>query len=221
MTSIRRAYLRAATSTLTLLRDPAIAEAWAGPSALVDFTVGGLAGHLAGQVLMVGPLLRDAPTANDADKDADEYPLVPLLEHYARAQWVHADLDDEVNVNIRRRGEHVAADGADALIAQVERALAELPEALETVTLDQQVRPASMSWRLRLDDYLTARMMEIAVHSDDLAFSVGIATPVLPPAVIEPVLALLSDLAVRRHGPTAMLRALSRAERAPRSIAAF
>jgi hypothetical protein len=83
------------------------------------------------------------------------------------------------------------------------------------------VRPSWVSWTLALDDFLITRMMEIAVHSDDLALSVGVVTPALPSAVLDPVLSLLSGLAVRRHGPTAVLRALSRSERAPATIAAF
>ncbi|MGH3387023.1 MAG: maleylpyruvate isomerase N-terminal domain-containing protein, partial [Nocardioidaceae bacterium] len=67
----------------------------------------------------------------------------------------------------------------------------------------------------------TTRMMEIAVHSDDLAASVDVATPDLPAEVVDTVVDLLSRLAVRRHGPTAVLRALTRAERAPAGIAAF
>jgi hypothetical protein len=59
------------------------------------------------------------------------------------------------------------------------------------------------------------------VHADDLAVSVGMATPALPAAVLDPVFELLTRLAVRRHGPTAVLRALSRAERAPDTISAF
>jgi hypothetical protein len=76
-------------------------------------------------------------------------------------------------------------------------------------------------WSLSLPDFLLTRMMEIAVHSDDLAVSVDVATPALSDDALRPVLGLLSDLAVRRHGAAAVLRALSRAERAPASIAAF
>jgi hypothetical protein len=63
--------------------------------------------------------------------------------------------------------------------------------------------------------------MEIAVHSDDLACSVQIDPPALPREVTEPVIDLLSRLSVRRYGATAVLRALSRAERAPPTISAF
>jgi hypothetical protein len=72
-----------------------------------------------------------------------------------------------------------------------------------------------------VNDLLTTRMMEIAVHSDDLAVSVGVPTPELPVRVLHPVYDLLFLLALRRHGHTAVLRALSRAERAPASIAAI
>jgi hypothetical protein len=37
--------------------------------------------------------------------------------------------------------------------------------------------------------------------------------------VLDPVFGLLTGLAVREHGSVAVLRALSRAERAPRTIA--
>ena len=69
--------------------------------------------------------------------------------------------------------------------------------------------------------YNAIRMMEIAVHADDLAVSVGLATPALPDAVLDPVFALLTRLSIRRHGTVALLRALSRAERAPASVTAF
>ncbi|MFC7483163.1 hypothetical protein ACFQX7_28525 [Luedemannella flava] len=59
------------------------------------------------------------------------------------------------------------------------------------------------------------------MHNDDLAVSVGIDAPAQPDEVLEPVFALLTKLAVKQHGATAVLRALSRAERAPATIAAI
>jgi hypothetical protein len=67
---------------------------------------------------------------------------------------------------------------------------------------------------------LRTRMMEIAVHGDDLACSAGLdAQP--PEAAAAVAIELLTALAVRKHGAAALLRALSRAERAPASIAAI
>jgi hypothetical protein len=78
-----------------------------------------------------------------------------------------------------------------------------------------------VGWALTLDDFLTTRTMELAVHMDDLAVSVGLAAPGLPDDAFDPVLMLLSRLAARRHGQAALLRALARAERAPAAINAI
>jgi hypothetical protein len=211
VTPHRDAFLVAAESAATLVADPAVVAAWAAPSALEGFTVGGLAAHLALQVLFVPKTLADPPP--------DE--VVTLEGHYTRAAWVGADLDDEVNVQIRRGGEQSAADGPSAVAAQITGAVEELRTLLAEAPADRLVHPPAGPWALLLDDFLTTRMMEIAVHSDDLACSVGIATPDLPREVLDPVLLLLSRLAVRRHGQAAVLRGLTRAERAPASIVAF
>ncbi|MFJ7947944.1 hypothetical protein ACIQ6K_30495 [Streptomyces sp. NPDC096354] len=65
------------------------------------------------------------------------------------------------------------------------------------------------------------RTMELAVHMDDLAVGVGIATPELSTTAFDPVLTLLAGLAARRHGQAAPLRAPARAERAPSAINAL
>jgi hypothetical protein len=55
----------------------------------------------------------------------------------------------------------------------------------------------------------------------DLAASVGLPTPEFAGPAVETVIDVLSRLAVQRHGATAVVRALSRAERAPATIAAI
>ncbi|GAA2787075.1 maleylpyruvate isomerase N-terminal domain-containing protein [Saccharopolyspora taberi] len=208
MTAIRDAYLEAAQSAVALLRDPAVAAAWDRPSALAEFSVHGLAGHLGSQVLYVSGLLEtEAP---------DAAPL-SVLEFYARAEAFHGGVDAEINVRIRQGGEAAAADGANALADEVQQAVVRQRAALSAEPDDRVI---SFTQRpLLLNDFLLTRMMEVVVHSDDLALSAGIGTPVFPPQVFEPVAGLLSRLAVVRHGQTAVLRALSRSERAPATIA--
>ena len=208
---MRNEFLAVARSALALVRDPAVAAAWAEPSALPEFSVGGLAGHLAYQVLSL-PAALAAPVPTE--------PVVPVLEHYARVTWIGAELDAEINVRIRDGGESLAANGPAALTAELESAIEALARLLAEV--DRPVRiPLWGPWSLSLDDMLLTRLMELAVHSDDLAVSVGVPTPELPPVAVAAVVDLLSRLAVRRHGPVAVLRGLSRAERAPTTIAAF
>ncbi|MFG3704069.1 maleylpyruvate isomerase N-terminal domain-containing protein [Micromonospora sp. NPDC047670] len=212
MSSIRTAYLTAARSALDLLADPAVAARWDEPSALPEFGVGGLAGHLASQLFQVATVLAEPVPAGEP---------VGLLDHYAPARWIGTAPDDEVNVGIRRAGEAVAADGPAALVDRATATLGELAAALSAQPADRVVHLARGPWSLTLDDYLTTRLMEIAVHSDDLAVSVGVPTPELPAEVLDPVLSLLARLAVRRHGQPAVLRALTRAERAPADVTAF
>jgi uncharacterized protein (TIGR03083 family) len=212
MTGIKGDFLSTARSAVNLLREPAVAAAWSRPSALQEFSVSGLAGHLAYQILAASQAL-SGPVPQEQ--------TISLLEHYNRAKWIGVGIDDEFNVGIRTGGERVAAEGPEALVALADSTVKELADALAS-TPDRPVRiPLWGPWSLTLDDMLITRMMELAVHSDDLAVSVGIATPVLPQSAVETVIDLLSRLAVRRHGATGVLRALSRAERAPESIAAF
>jgi hypothetical protein len=111
--------------------------------------------------------------------------------------------------------------GVDQIGREVRDAIDRLRDRLDAEPVGRTVSPPAGPWALTLDDFLITRMMEIAVHSDDLACSVGVDTPELPDAVLGPVFDLLTALSVRRHGPTALLRALSRAERAPATVAAF
>jgi hypothetical protein len=76
-------------------------------------------------------------------------------------------------------------------------------------------------WALTVHDWLVTREMEIVVHADDLAASVDLPTPEFPDAVLIPVLDLLTRVAIRRHGQAALVRALSRPQRAPASVSAF
>ncbi|MEV5750237.1 maleylpyruvate isomerase N-terminal domain-containing protein [Actinoallomurus sp. NPDC052308] len=212
MTGTTDDFLAVARSAAALLRDPAVAARWSEPSALPEFGVSGLAGHLAYQVLAIPQVLA---------QPVPQEPCVPLLEHYARVDWTDAGLDAEINVRIRRGGEEKAAGGPQALAAEVDAAIERLTGDLAAAP-DRPVRlPFWGPWSSTLDDLLVSRMMELAVHSDDLAVSVGIPTPALPQSAVETVVDLLTRLAVRRHGPTGVLRALSRAERAPATIAAF
>jgi hypothetical protein len=212
MSATRQAYEQAAASAAALLADPAVAAAWERPSALPEFGVAGLAGHLAAQVLHVPAVL-----AGQAPPDSP----ITLADHYGRVAWIGSGVDADINVEIRRGGERVAVDGPAALAARVAEAVRSLPDLLAGEPVERVVHLPWTGWALLLDDFLVTRAMEIAVHADDLAVSVGIETPDLPEPAFGLALDLLSRLAARRHGQAAVLRALSRAERAPASITAF
>ena len=206
------AYPEAAGQAVVLLGAPEVADAWEEPSALAEMTVGALAGHLAYQIFSVGTAL---------EEPASDVAPIPLLEHYARAAWLGAPLDSEVNVGIRTRGASIASGGPESLSERASNAVADQRTKLAGLSGDLAVFMPQTGWALNLTDFLTTRMLELAVHLDDLAVSVGIATPELPDAAFDPVLIVLARLAARRHGQSALLRALARAERAPAAINAI
>ncbi len=212
MNDNRRAFLAAAGTAVALLGRQEVAANWGRPSALAEWSVGGVAAHLANQIHSTRAAL-ESPSGDG--------PLVHVSDHYARAQWPKEDVHGEVNSSIRASADQIAADGPAELVRRTTAALGQVADLLEQTEPDQPIFIAWQGWSLPLWEFLITRMMEIAVHSDDLAASVGVDAPVLPAEVLEPVLTLLTDLAVKRHGQAAVLRALTRRERAPESITAF
>jgi hypothetical protein len=208
----RASFLAAAGIAADLLRRPEVAERWRDESACAGMSVGGLAFHLASQVTNTVRLVGAAAP--------DDVPI-PLLEHYARAAWVHSGLDEEVNVGIREGSDADAAAGPEALGALLDEQLGRLPDVLTEAQPGASVMIPWQGWSLTVHDWLVTREMEIVVHSDDLAASIGVPPPEFPESVVTPVLALLTAIAVRRHGQAAVVRALSRPQRAPSSVSAF
>ncbi|MEO3744289.1 maleylpyruvate isomerase N-terminal domain-containing protein [Plantactinospora sp. B5E13] len=207
---IRDAFLAAAETAAPMFREPALTQRWSAPSALADFTTGGLARHLANQITHTVDLLA-APPGDSA---------IPILAHYTGNAWVTSGVDSPENVDIRTRGERAAATTTPGELADtVDTALAELRR---TVPAQPAARIVDFGrWGLRVDDFLLTRVMELVVHADDLAVSLDLPTPPMPAAATEATIQLLAQVATWRHGPLAVVRTLSRRERAPDSISAF
>ncbi len=177
-------------------------------------SVGGLTRHLGDQAVNVVLLLLRAD-----DPIPPGVETIAVLEHYARAAWLREDLDGEANRSIRESADGQASTGPAAAVA----ALAAARVDLETVLADAP--PTTyipwQGWALATDDFLVTRLMEMVVHADDLAVSVEVDPPRFEESVLDPVLRLLTGIAVRRHGQDALVRVLSRPDRAPREVSAF
>lgn len=122
---------------------------------------------------------------------------------------------------VRRSGEAAAACGAVELARRTGTAIAQLHCRLPAEQDDRLVQVPGAPWLLTLRDFLLTRLVEVVVHTDDLAVSAGVPGPQLPPQATDAVLTLLTRLAARRHGPAAVLNTLTRAERAPAMITAI
>jgi hypothetical protein len=208
--SQRQAFAEAVRVATDLVLRPEVQTAWGDESACADMSVGALARHVVSQWFNAERLLRAAPGSDP----------IPVADHYARAAWVSASHDDEANADIRRGSEELAAEGPDGMRALVTSLAPELDDVLRSDREGPVLIPWQ-GWSLCEGDFLLTRMMEIVVHSDDLAASVGVPTPEFPDDVLMPVLGLLTEVAVTRHGQAAVVRALSRPQRAPASISAF
>jgi hypothetical protein len=206
------AFLAAAERSWDLAGSRQVAAAWDDESSCAGMTVGGLTHHLLRQPVHVAEGLRSPPHVD---------PPIPLLSHYDSAAWVRAAAEDDVNVAIREGGNEGARVGRDVVLEHARVAIDALPDLLAEAREPDTIHIPWQGWSLTTTDFLTTRMMELVVHGDDLASSVGLDTPTYPQAVIEPVLALLTGVSARRHGQAALVRALARPQRAPGSVSAF
>lgn len=200
--SVRATFLAAGRVAADLIARPEVGSAWDSPSALPEFTVRGLAGHLLRATGSVEAYLDRPPPSGDA---------VTAAEYYVRAVE-EPDVHSEIHRAIRQRGEDEAAGGYEAVRIRSFELLERLSARLEAEPADRAVR-AYKDLVLVLDDYLVTRLIELSVHVDDLAVSVGLTTPELPREATRLSIAALVEAARLKHGDLAVLRALARRER--------
>ena len=185
-----------------MIANPAVVAAWDGPSALRKFTVSGLCGHLARATLAVDEYLDLPEPAGPAVATAADYFAALPLD----------DIDSDLNAGIRRRGDAAAAAGHSAIITKLQQAQRRLGTRLQSEPPGRMMRVFGEQ-AMRLDDYLATRLVELALHVDDVCVSVGIDTPPVPGAGT--AITTLVEVARKRSGDIAVLRALGRRERDP------
>ena len=205
------AVVHAVDQLVELVGAPEVAASWESGSALPGMTVGGLVRHLVSQPECAVEFLRaDAPAGAEA---------VSLMAYFKDVDWLHAPVDGPENTSIRDEFNAMAAGGQPHSLAILEESRGELAAAIAAAG------PATyVPWQdlaLQLDDFLVCRLLEIVVHADDLAASIGRQTPDFADEVLDPVVSLLAALSVRRHGQGSVVRNLARSERAEGSVSAF
>lgn len=204
------AFVSAAAISLQLIRRPEVAGRWSKPSVLPKMSVGALACHLGRQAVRAAELL---PVATNVP------PLDSADAHYNSAAWVTSTSPDDPP-NDRGTDDADAALGIAALEHRATDALDTVRGILAAGEARDVVLIPWQGWSLRRDDFLLTRLLEILVHSDDLALSIDVSPPSFPDDALTPVLDLLTRLAVGRHGQSAVIGTLTRQERS-RNISAF
>jgi uncharacterized protein (TIGR03083 family) len=206
--SVGAAFASAARAAADALALPVVADRWDAPSALTGMTVGALAAHLdAGNRRFEALLAAPEPT---------EGPALGIGAYYGinRIEGDATASDDPVHAWIRDDAAHQAEAGPVEVLAtfsaRIDRLLAIVPSMPAGRWLSCRVPGA----RARFDDYLATRVVELAVHTDDLLVSVGVPDRAPDSPVADVALAVAWELARARSGDLAVLRACFRGERA-------
>lgn len=195
-------FIATARVAADLLASPEVERSWNSPSALPELTVRGLAGHL---------LRATGSVAAYLDRPEPEGEPLSAAQYYVQAVG-EPDIHSDVHRAIRQRGEDEAAGGFAAVRDRSYELLDALEARLQTEPAGRKVR-AYQDLVLTIDDYLVTRLIELVVHVDDLAVSVGVPPPGLPPEATRVAIETLVEVARLKHGDPAVLRALTRRER--------
>jgi hypothetical protein len=197
------AFFEAADYARATLNMSAVGAQWTCESALPRMTVGAVAGHLFLALRRV-------------DKHLDEpKPKTAAARGIEVFEWLRVardeDLDRDDHRTVRDDGFHVARWGWEA----VQQAFADRVRKLENrlsheSPLTVEMRNGSLDFRT----YLGTRVIELLVHADDLAVSVGVESIDPPPAATELAIGLLVTAARSIHGDLDVMRSLTRSARA-------
>jgi hypothetical protein len=169
---VTTAYFQAADATLGLLGSDEVGRQWTEPSVLVGYDVGGLAAHVGRSVLTVQAYLDGPPPEPGV-------PPVDAAGYFVAVLGDHHPVESDLHRAVRARAAGAAARGRSAVLDEVTTALDDLrgralaPDRLVAV-IDGVV--------MRLDDYLRTRLVELLVHGEDVADSVGVPAPGHPAA---------------------------------------
>jgi hypothetical protein len=206
VSNVRETYLAAAATAVSLVTDEATVAAWSRESVLPGMSVGVLASHLARSVLQVGWFLDGDVTGTT--------PAVSAVTYYARLADTES-CTSALNTGVEKRSAETAGQGPLKMALEAQAALDALRVRLPKESADRRVAVAHRPGEeLLLNEYLRTRLVELAVHTEDLALSVGVAVQ-FPEAAVSVAIDLLVAAARERHGDKAVLRALARRERDP------
>ncbi|HTT90037.1 MAG TPA: maleylpyruvate isomerase N-terminal domain-containing protein [Acidimicrobiales bacterium] len=199
-TSESQLFVAGAGVVLDALSDPAVEAAWDRPSVLEEQLVSSLAGHLArGGIWVVAEYLRAGTAARELD-------FASAADYFGAAVTAGGP---EARKAVRDRGAAIAALGREEIIRRSSAELTWLETELEGLPAGQLIAVIGGKV-MTLAEYLATRVVEQAVHLDDLARSVGREPWPLPREHRALAISIGTDIACRAHGPDATIRALYR-----------
>ena len=202
----RNVFFGATSSVADLIASPAVGDHWGGWSCLEGFTVGGLAGHVVRSVQALVDLL-ELPTPEGSR-------VVTPAEFFGSNKPKGPVLGEPIAKFIVNDGESQAEFGQEAVMETFRELRGKAEEVLGDLTATTVIPTIRVPDGVTsLGIYLTTRVVELVVHGDDLASSVGIdwQPPFLAGAL---AIGILVQIATEQHGTVQVLRVLARSERA-------
>jgi hypothetical protein len=184
-----------------------VAEAWCEPSALEQYTVGGVAAHAVHGIQWLQQVLNDTEPVG--------LRRVTVGEFFGPNRVEDSEDGDPLSASLRTAAEAFAQTGAPVVTAACTESRDDLVAMLSTVPATRPIPIIRVpGGQVPLCEYLPTRILELIVHGDDVVCSVpGLHVPDPPPAAVGVSLELCVELARARVGDLASLRAFARAER--------
>jgi uncharacterized protein (TIGR03083 family) len=204
---VTEALFLAGEATVAVVGSPEVAAAWSAPSALAEYQVGELAAHTLVATARLELVLREDEPRGATVVDLPAFYGTNRVDDPSVTGAGYHPLIRAVAAESAGRGPAAVADELRGTLGRVRPLVAGAdPGRLVSVL---NVRNGATS----LEEYLRTRVVELVVHGDDLAASVGLPYEV-PPVAADVVLDACLELARARSGDLPVLRAFVRRERA-------
>jgi hypothetical protein len=167
-------------------------------------SVGALAGHL----LHSGVLMVEEAFANT------EVPVGGPFSAARMLAWTPLDDASPVHDGMRTVAESQSVEGCEDLVRRVRLSLPRSTASLAAATPTTIIAfPWTPCLSMTLPEFLRSRLLELVVHGDDLAHSVGIEDLPFAPEAIDLACHTGIDINLQRYGSVAVLRSLFRSDR--------
>lgn len=183
------------------MAQPVVRTRWGSPSALEGMTVGSLCAHLVRAAGATIAYLDRTPP----DSRPEEALLTPVT-------YFHAAIDSPIHEQIKVVSASESEIGPEATAESCRNLAHRLALRLADEPVDRLV--GALGGRmLSLDDFCRTRLIEVLLHLDDLAVSLGEPRPETDPEGPAIVIEILQGIARANHGDWNVIHALARAER--------
>lgn len=200
-TSVRALVVDAVDAAAEFMQRPSVAAAWDEPSALDGMSVGALAAHLVRAAGATIAYLDRTP----ADASPEGELLTPVT-------YFHAAVESPIHEQIKAVSAKESSIGHDATAAKCSELGEQLRQRLADEPADRLIA-ALDGHMITLDDFCRTRLIEVLLHLDDVATSVGEPRPATDPEGPAIVIEILEGIARRVNGDWQVIYAMARSER--------